>query len=229
MKYPCLESVEVISIAELLIAGERVSVDARTEWAGSGETVDLSPLEAVVSVANDDLSQLRSNGEPITDKEPFEGRLAAEIFPILDALPIEVLDDPGFWRYLAVKYFWSFISWREEKPIANGNVGTYVVARRNTEQIPLRLYLRAKAVGGDSHLCQTIPMSTDFWRSHVIRVHTGSAVPLTRAFSRTQEDDRMSTKALRQYARRLNRQWTNIFLGMYEPSEAEDLIRELRE
>jgi hypothetical protein len=229
MRYPTLDHARLAAIVEPLIAGDNISVDAQTTWAGSGETIDLAALEATVLAANADLVQLALDGKVSTDKEPFEGRLAAEIYPILDALPVEVLDDPGFWRYLAVKYFWWFIAWREKDPIANGNVGTYIDAKRNTEQIPLRLYLRAKAVGGDPHLCQALPKSADFWRSHVIRVRTGAAEPLARAFAATQEVDRMKTDPLRSYARRLNRQWANVNLVMYDQGEAEALVQGLRE
>jgi hypothetical protein len=229
MRYPTLNHASVTSIAALLVDGENVSIDAQADWSGSGESVDLSALEAITAAANADLMQLLLDGKVSADKEPFEGRLAAEIFPVLDALLVEVLDDPGFWRYVAVRYFWWFIAWREKDPIAHGNVGTYIDAKRNTEQIPLRLYLRAKAVGGDSHLCQAIPKSVDFWRSHVIRVRTGSAEPLSRAFATAQAADRMKTDPLRSYARRLNRQWTNVLLGMYDQGEADALIEELRE
>ena len=40
----------------------------------------------------------------------------AEASPLLhDALcmvDVEVLDDPGFWRYLSLDLFWDFIRWR---------------------------------------------------------------------------------------------------------------------
>jgi hypothetical protein len=229
MRYPILGHAQVMSIAEVLVKGENVSIDAIAQWVGSGESIELTALEATVRAANDDLVQLVLDAKVSADKEPFEGRLAAEVFPILDQLPVEVLDDPGFWRYLAVRHFWWFIEWREKDPVANGNVATYVDAKRNTEQIPLRLYLRAKAVGGDSHLCQAIPQSADFWRSHVIRVRTGSAEPLARAFAAAQEADRMKTDVLRSYARNLNRHWANVQLAMYDQSEAQALVEELRE
>lgn len=229
MKYPTLGHARMMGIVELLIAGEAVSVDAQADWVGNGESINLSPLEMTVQAASDDLQHLIDSGSTPKDKEPFEGRLAADIFHHIDAFPLAVKDDPGFWRYLAVKYFWWFTAWREAGPIANGNAATYVDAKRNTEQIPLRLYLRAKAVGGDSHLCQGIPQSADFWRSHVIRVRTGSSVSLATAFAASQETERMSTNPLRSYARRLNRQWTNVLLGMYDDREAKSLIQELRE
>jgi hypothetical protein len=229
MRYPTLGHARMVALVEVLLAGESVSVDAQADWVGVGESINLSPLEVTVQAASEDLQRIIESGKTSSDKEPFEGRLAAEIFPHLDALPLGVKDDPGFWRYLAVRYFWWFTIWREEEPIANGNVGTYIDAKKNTEQIPLRLYLRAKAVGGDSHLCQGIPQSADFWRSHVIRVRTGSAETLATAFARTQEKERMSTGPLRSYARRLNRHWTNVLLGMYDISESENLIQELRE
>ena len=71
--------------------------------------------------------------------------------------------------------------------------------------------------------------SADFWRSHVIRVRTGSAQPVATAFAQMQKGaGRLPTPALRDYAKRLNRIWTNTHLGLYDAERASALIAELR-
>jgi hypothetical protein len=229
MRYPTLPTARLADITARLIAGEAMAVENHAIWEGTGESIDFAALDDICDSVRADLAEHLANGQISNDREPFEGRLAAEVFPYFDALPLETLDDPGFWRYLAADKFWWFIEWREADPISNGNVATYTDGNRNTEQIPLRLYLRAKSVGGDQHLAQAIPSSTDFWRSHVIRVRTGTAEPLARAFATSQVVDRMSTTVLRDYARRLNRMWTNVALGSYDDAAAQQLIEELRQ
>lgn len=227
MKYPTIGDQQVVELAHHLAAGEPVAADAVCTWKGAGPAVELNALDAVLSAAEDDLRQLVGDRNLSRDKEPFEGRLASSVFPYLDAIPPEVLDDKGFWRYLAISRFWWFIEWREEGRL-EGNLKPYVDARVPAEQIPLRLYLRAKAVAGDPHLCQSIPKSTDFWRSHVLRVRTGSSATIASAFARMQSEDRLATPDLREYARKLNRTWTNVTLHAYDDVEAMGLIQELR-
>jgi hypothetical protein len=132
-----------------------------------------------------------------------------------------------------VSRFWWFISWREAEPVNKGNAATYTSSQRNTEQIPLRLYLRAKSLYGTDEmtLAHSLKKSTDFWRSHIIRVQTGTAPNITKAFAELQADDdtRMKTDILRAYARKLNRTWTNVNLMLLDEVEAKSLIKELKE
>jgi len=228
MRYPTIGAPQVMDIAEMLLRGSAVHVDDLCTWRGDGVSLDLRDLDAVVTAAEEDLRRLVQEQDPSTDREPFEGRLAAGIFHHLESVPPEVLDDKGFWRYLAVSRFWWFISWRESERLARGSIKPYLDVSQTAEQIPLRLYLRAKAVGGDVQLCQSIPKSTDFWRSHLIRVRTGSAPHLGRAFARMQTETRLPTEDLRGLARQLNRTWSNVVLVAYSAEEAAALIEELK-
>lgn len=231
MRYPTLTSARSNELAALLVTGEAPSVDAVATWRGDGESVDLESLDTVLEEGRKRLDEIGPDPSHTSDKEPFEGELAIGVFAVLHEIPTEVLDDPGFWRYLALSRFWWYISWREAEPLAKGNVATYTDATRNTEQIPLRLYLRAKAVAaGEPGLAKDLKKCADFWRSHVIRVRTGTAVPLASAFAEMQRGSlRLPTSRLRAYARRLNRTWTNVHLGLYDAQRAKELIQELRE
>ncbi len=231
MRYPTHNMGRAAEIVRLLINGEAPSVDSDAHWRGAGESIDFAELDLVVETLH---AKLREHGEDpalTDDKEPFEGEVAVAIFAFLNVLPIAALDDPGFWRYLAVSRFWWFIRWRESVSIMNGNVATYTDGRRNTEHIPLRMYLRVKAVAecGDKSLAASLKQCTDFWRSHVIRVRTCTAPPLASEFVKLQlGPERMSTGPLREYARSLNRLWTTVQLGLYDGPKAEAVINELR-
>ncbi len=78
-------------------------------------------------------------------------------------------------------------------------------------------------------LAGAIPKGTDFWRSHVLRVRTGTAPPVTRALVRSHREERLPTDDLRDLARRLNRTWTNVTLHGYGDDESDLLIAELRD
>lgn len=231
MRYPTLNAGQTDELVRQLIKGEETSIHTVALWRGDGETIDLDDLEDAIYDLRERLKEIGEDPALTSDKDPFEGEVAAKVFPFLNAVPIEVLDDLGFWRYLSVRYFWWFVSWRESGPIESGNVATYTSANRNTEQIPLRLYLRAKAIqnGDDLTFASTLEKSTDFWRSHVIRVRTGTAPKVARAFVSMQKETHLPTETLREYARRLNRTWTNVNLNLLTEDQAEDLIKELRD
>jgi len=132
-----------------------------------------------------------------SDRDRFEGKAATALFKALENVPPEVLDDRGFWRFLSIR------------------------------SVLPRMYLRIQAVGGEHHgpLAAAVPHGTDFWRSHVLRVRSGSVPAVARAFARKQAGDRLMTDSLRQAARRLNRTWANVVLNVYDDSEATDLIQ----
>jgi len=235
MRYPTLTTGHVQGIVTDLMKGLTPSCDTMAVWRGSGEAVEFDVLDALLDTARNDLELMGTDPSLTNDKEPFEGGLAVAIFPFLHSLPVEVLDDPGFWRYLSVSRFWWFVQWREAKTLAAGElrrVLVYTDGRRNTEQVPLRLYLRVKSVAatGKVELAKELEKCTDFWRSHVIRVRTGTAPELATAFAVMQSGDgRLATGKLRPYAKRLNRMWTNVQLGLYDEQQATTMIQGLRE
>jgi hypothetical protein len=231
MRYPTLTLARSKELVDELVAGSDPAIDGVVTWRGDGESIDLEALDIALDEMQDRLDEIGADPTLVADKEPFEGELALAIHGFLEAVPVEVLDDPGFWRYLALSRFWWFIAWREAGPIAAGNAATYTDARRNTEQIPLRLYLRVKAVAAQNpELAKSLVKCTDFWRSHVIRVRTSTAPALAAAFAEMQHGkQRLATTPLRTYARRLNRTWTNVHLGLYDAHQAAELVEELRE
>jgi hypothetical protein len=221
MKYPALSDTKTTELAAQLVGGRDPAIDPHVEWVGHGDEVDLEPVTEIAA-------EITQNAREWTDKDRdrFEGKASIQLLKALAHVPTPVLDDRGFWRFLSIRHFWEFIAWREEGPFSKGNQLKYVDAARSTESVLPRMYLRARAVGGGSYadLAAAVAQGTDFWRSHVLRVRSGSAPSVTRAFVRKQMDARLMTDSLRQAARRLNRTWANVVLHVYDDSEASELI-----
>lgn len=223
MRYPTISHSQCDEIASKLIAGDNPTIEP--VWVGEGEDVNLAQIaEAAQQVQNLLQEHCRNR-----DRDYVEGLAAAELYPALEPLDVPTLDDPGFWRYLAVAYFWDFIKWRQPEPFKNGN-HMYVLDNRNARDTVLtRMYLRIASVGGLEHAeyAERLKESTDFWQSHVFNARTASAPALVRAMVHRQATDRLDTKPLRRFAKRVNGTWTNVLLNLYDDEEAADLVREL--
>lgn len=221
MRYPILTVTKCTELADQLAEGLQPAVDSNVDWLGEG---DEWASTQVAAAADEIFSGAREWTDP--DRDRYEGKMSPLLYAALDSVPPEVLDDRGFWRYLGLKFFWEFIAWREEGPFSKGNQVKYVNAISATESVLTRMYLRAQAVGGPDHadLAGAIPQSTDFWRSHVLRVRTGSAPPIARAFADHQLHSRLPTDSLRDVARSVNRLWTNIVLHTYDDDDARRII-----
>ena len=206
--------------------GEYPALGPAVEWVGEGDDVDLDCIRQAAAMMMADLDDAAKDAM----KEQREAEAAPLLHDALCVVDIEVLDDPGFWRYLSLDLFWDFIRWRETKAFARGNYLRYVDGRSSNECVLTRMYLRAASVGGLSfaEYASVLPKATDFWRSHVLRVRTGTVPSLVRAFVDTQRQHRLATDPLRQFAKALNRTWSNVVLSIYDDDEADALVEKIR-
>jgi len=203
-----------------------------TIGSGDARPVDLTDFAKVAAEAERTVQMPEKATATPRDTERVESEFCGPVHEALCKLPIEVLDDQSFWRYLAVRYFGEFILWRENNALANDNISKYFVAGTGVESIPLRLFLRGQSIRssqGSYDLAKSVPAGTDFWRSHILRVRTGRATPLARSFAEMQSRDRLTRDPLRQLAKLINRMWTNVWLTEYGPGECDKLIKRLRE
>jgi hypothetical protein len=196
---------------------------------GAGAPVESDELEAAVQAIRAALdARIASTFPHELDDDQFEGEMARLLLSGLADYPIEILDDPSFWSYLAAGPLWFFVRWREDPRLRKREVyHEYIDGRVNHACVPLRMYLRASAVAG-AELAAEIPKGTDFWRSHVIRVKTGSMPELARAIATQQRDARMTVDPLREYAKRINRRWSNQLIHLLDDDECSALAGEER-
>lgn len=233
MRYPTLSRSEANELTLRRFIGEEPDVDALVMWEGDGMRIDTERLSDLAEELRDDLVLFEASPEA-ADRDLFEDRSSPRLHEVLSTLDPEVLDHPGFWRYLTQHDFWWLVEWREARAVSSkdlAKVGVYVDATRPTECVLMRMFLRGQILEefGEYPLAGTVPRGTDFWRSHILRVRTGTAPELARAFVKSHGSERMPVDELRPYARRLNRLWTNVVLNVYDPDEADAVIQELRD
>lgn len=222
-QYPTLTVSDTIELARRRLEGLDSPTGPCVNWKGTGSRLDLEDLRAALEPLETQLAAGQQG-----DTEVFEGHVAAVVHQHLRDIEVEVLDDRGFWRYVGIELLWWFTSWRERTPLENGSVAKYVDNLRPTEAIPIRLFLRgAIAHEGETYeRAWRLPRSTDLWRSHILRVRTGSVPAMAQALLDLQSDVRMRTELLRPYARRINRMWANVIPNVYESADARKLLDE---
>ncbi|MYA74750.1 MAG: hypothetical protein F4Y27_08745 [Acidimicrobiaceae bacterium] len=158
---------------------------------------------------------------------------------------VAMLDDPDFWCHLAIAHLWNFAVWREHgtlfpRPEASGEpvsspgrkFAVYIDGRRFHECVPSRMWLRVNVLGGQElDLAFRAEGSTDFWRSHILRVKAGEHPGIVRAMARRQaeESTRLATTPLREFAKQLNRTLQNLLPAMLDDEAADALVEELWE
>ncbi len=225
MRYPRLSARRCSELADQRMEGHEPPFDAEPELHGSGDELDIQRLDDAAHEIMGLLPRTRLAGE----LDEVEGQAAVVLYKALEGVPVPVLDDRGFWRYLSIELFWDFIEWRERKPFQRGNHMRYVDGESSVLAVLPRMYLRVAALGGAEHgeLSSAVKNGTDFWRSHILRVRTGTAPALTRALVRFQARHQLRRDDIREVAKRLSREWTNTVLTMYDDDEADELIAEL--
>ena len=219
----------------LKVAAERLGGGVRTlegsvKYCGSGWELDMGPLEEAAETIRE---LARTSPYREKDQDKVEGEAAVVLFCALDGVDQAVLEDAGFWRYLSVGIlgFFEFIRWRERKTFDKGTDAhhVYLDGLRPADCVLSRMYLRVRALGGSEYeqLAGALDRSTDFWRSHILRVRTSQSPATVRALVDKQLGDRLTTKPLRRFASSLNALRSNVVLYDYDDDEAERLLAEL--
>ena len=214
LRYPTLSLRDTQAIALARLAGDPPDVNEGVVMVGdeSGPTLDLSAVVALGADMDSQIAAFEAGADGAPDRDDLEGRLSIQLYDAMTAAdaPLFVLDDPGFWRYVGIVHLWPFLRWREPAFAADApwaKIESYIDGRAPSECVALRMYIRASIANeaGSLELAAAVPRATDFWRSHLVRVGTGSVPPLAAAFIREQVRDRLAADPLRGTARHINR------------------------
>lgn len=231
MRYRTLSTQNCRRFAHERIEGDHPDIGAVAVSVGTGEEVDWKQVQRV----GVEICGLRKE---VSNRDQIEGEASILLYDGLSGVGFEALDDPGFWRYLSVGFddFWKFIVWREHKAFAKREgFLEYVDGTKPTECVLPRMYMRILALGGRDdpegrfrELAPALPAATDFWRSHVIRVQTAASPAVVRAFARMQQERRLNTDDLRDFAKDISKVRSTVVLSIYDDDEADAFIRDLR-
>ena len=153
-------------------------------WEGSGPKLNIEPFADTAASLRDALKNFEMS-DAKADADMFEGQASPAIHEMLTGLPLAIIDDPGFWRYLSLAHFWWLAQWRHPSAFESNDPALYlryVDGVLTTECVLSRMYLRAQIaeIDGDYSLTTAVAQGSDFWRSHILRVSTGASPPLSR-------------------------------------------------
>ncbi len=228
MLYPTITEQELIQIVRSRLAGDEITAP-KVSWLGSGDRFEATAVTAK-SVESKALLEGPDKEKWESDNDAFEGTIAPDVYDLLKDTPLVILDDPGFWRYVAMEFWW-YAKWRQESTFKSGeNYLIYVDGKNSVECVILRTFLRGQIASnaGDPALAHAIKAATDIWRSHLTRVVNWKYSTVVKAFVRLQKEEPLPTDKLRVAVRKLNRRRANLILTNYNDREATDLLNELR-
>jgi len=166
---------------------------------------------------------IKKIGDSPTKKEELEAELSSELFVVLETLPVSVLTDSDFWRYLSSEYFFDFTLWRDGANCALASFGASS-SSVNFDCVPFRMFNRgliAYAISEDiNDLDYAHIPGTDLWRSHIMRVLTSYSPAMSQAILDEFKAGNLPTAVIRDVAKSLRKHRANIVFEVLELEES---------
>jgi len=162
-------------------------------WKGSGIDVTAAPLakmnSEMTALLNSTFSGAMKKKDSRLDK--YEGMAASIVHQNLSDLPIEILADEDFWRYVALISIFEIVAWRHES-LGNNNFGL-TGGRGFLRCLPYRMFIRADIAhrysdGANYNLTSAHGSLVDQWASHVLAQQYGSVPRLVKVMLEQFED-----------------------------------------
>lgn len=230
MKYRSLSQSDSETLREAVLANEDLNVDELGQEVGDGDLLDLTSVRELCAQA---IARCESVGSP----EQVELEYSGALYLILRAVPVEVRDDPGFWRWITATALLPFLKLRESKGgkiLGREAIGA---GTNRSDILACRMFLRAQVARkvlpdgklNFSMLTELGPKHHDFWQSHIVRVSTGSEPNLAQALITSHLKDHIQTSDLREFVRdRINKSKTTIATYLMSDDEATSFIAKQR-
>lgn len=195
---------------------------------GQGEEPFFRVRAEILGIIDEWKKSVKSIGDSSSKKEELEAELSCEVFRILQSLPVTLLTDSDFWRYLSCEYFFQFTLWRDGDGCALASFGASS-SSVNFDCVPFRMFNRgliAFAISGDMKDLEyaEIP-GTDLWRSHIMRVLTSYSASMTQVILDYFEAGKLPTAVVREVAKRLRKARANVVFEVLDYDEAELIVK----
>lgn len=168
--------------------------------------------------------------------DEFEGLAAGIIHKHLNVLPLEVLTDEDFWRFIAVLPMMELVAWRHPT-LGNNNFGL-TQGRGFLRCLPYRMFIRADIAfrssnGTDYDLASNKDFGQDQWASHVIAQQYGMVPILVKSMLHyfagiRSRKVKQPTQIDREIAKELNQiRSIQVFEFFEKESEFDQIISEI--
>lgn len=230
MKYRSFSQSDAEALREALLANEDINVAELGQEVGDGDLLDLTPVRELCTKAV-------ARCESESSSEQVELEYSGDLYLALRAVPVEIRDDPGFWRWITATALLPFLKLREakdRKPLGREAIGA---GTNRSDILACRMFLRAQVArrvlpSGEldfSTLTELGPKHHDFWQSHIVRVSTGSERSLANALIVSHLKDHIPTSDLRVFVRdRINKPKNTVATYLMSDDEAASYVARQR-
>jgi hypothetical protein len=194
---------------------------------GQGEE-PLNRIRAeLLRIVDEWKKSIKKIGDSSAKKEELEAELSSQLFRILESLPVTMLTDSDFWRFLSSEYFFEFTLWRDGESCALASFGASS-ATVNFDCVPFRMFNRgliAFTISEDMNELEYahIP-GTDLWRSHILRVLTSYSSSMSQAILDEYKAGNLPTAVVRDVAKSLRKSRANVVFEVLELEEAIEIL-----
>lgn len=198
---------------------------------GQGEDPLNRVRPELLRLIDDWKKTIKKIGDSSAKKEELEGELSSQLFRVLESLPVTMLTDSDFWRYISSEYFFEFTLWRDGEACALASFGASS-SSVNFDCVPFRMFNRgliAFTITEDINDLEYahIP-GTDLWRSHILRVLTSYSASMSQAILDEYKEGNLPTPVVRDVAKSLRKSRANIVFEVLDLDQsAEILTREI--
>lgn len=233
VRYPVVRLVEAQRYVLRRQSGE-LGVDDRPEFEEEGASSDETLLPVVNDLADRITDLYQSSKARFTSglaRDRFEGSLAVQLHERLSEFPARVLTDDDFWRYVAVRGLYEFISWRDGQSSGSPALASFGAngPRVNYDCVPFRMFVRADiaslVAGSGPQGLDAMDISsvagTDLWRSHILRSQSSFSADYVRLLLEHHERGVLPALVVRDLAKRVKRVRSNVLIEALEPEDAQ--------
>jgi hypothetical protein len=236
LRYPVVRLVEAQRYVLRRQSGQ-LGVEDRPEFEEEGNSADESLLPAVNDLADRITDLYQSSKARFTSglaRDRFEGSLAVQLHEQLRELPARVLTDDDFWRYLAVRGLYEFVSWRDGQASGSPALASFGAngPRVNYDCVPFRMFVRADiaffVTGMGAQDVDLMDISsvagTDLWRSHILRSQSSFSPGYVRLLLEHHERGVLPAAVVRDLAKRVKRVRSNVLIETLEPEDTQAMF-----
>jgi len=256
--FPVVSTQGVVAVFEAIARGEEIdlgSVVAPRSLDGLGVTdgVDFVALADELTAMEQIWRDFVAAQAELTDaaRNKFEATNSSEIYRVLERVPLVILDDKGFWRWLIVGPLrWWVYACDGDKDNQIPNESKGLGGDSNFRRNPVtRAYFRGRLASDlrDATIASAYGAAAaakkggsfadrDFIKSHILAVLVGNVPEVAGAFIRTSSDPylpagdlKTGEMGVRQYVKYFTRLRSEVAWTGYSEEDAAQLGRELRE